>query len=68
MNPLMQYLNILHDHGGPNSQQAAAFRKEHEADPVLLKRIKAVDLGYRLSHPSENGCETPGPVPAGQNR
>jgi hypothetical protein len=49
MKPLIiQYTNLLHRHGGPESSQVKEFRAMHSDDAVFLRRADTLDYVWRL--------------------
>lgn len=49
MKPLIiQYTNLLHRHGGPDSSRVKKFRAQHSGDTVFIRRADVLDYVWRL--------------------
>lgn len=45
---IIQYTNLLHKYRDPNAEAVKAFREQHTADQVFLKRAAAIDKVWKL--------------------
>ena len=51
--PLIEYINLLHRHGGPDSPAVQEFVEKYEDDDVMMRRIKAFNKVWSMKPPED---------------
>jgi len=46
---LIQYTNLLHEHGGPDSEAVKQYREQHAKNKLFIERSRKLDALFKLS-------------------